>query len=223
MKPIKVLPPLRGEWNLFNTPGDQVPSHGTYEWGMAYAYDFARFKKVNNQSVWHNKSTCQYLLGQVTLSDTFSWGEPIYAPFDGVIRAVVSSIPERHRLHLVTDVGRTLYHSLLFSYQRGQPEQLSGNYIIIEGKECCAFIAHIQTGSIQHRVNETVKAGDYLANVGHSGNSTQPHLHFQLMDRVDITSAKGVLCCFSSYDIHVNDSWQKTECGVPSSQYTVRF
>ncbi len=28
MEPIVVSPPLRGDWNALNCPGDQVPSHG---------------------------------------------------------------------------------------------------------------------------------------------------------------------------------------------------
>ncbi|MGV6816398.1 MAG: hypothetical protein ACWA44_03895 [Thiotrichales bacterium] len=101
MEPIVVSPPLRGEWNALNTPGDMVPSHGTYEWGMAYAYDFFRLQKKNGDAAWHKKSALKYFLGQVKLSDTFGWGEPVYAPIDGVIREVVSSIPERNRLHIV--------------------------------------------------------------------------------------------------------------------------
>lgn len=44
MDPITVLPPLRGEWNVINTPGDRVPNHGSHQWGLAYAYDFIKLK-----------------------------------------------------------------------------------------------------------------------------------------------------------------------------------
>ena len=223
LEPIVVSPPLKGEWNALNTPGDKVPSHGTYQWGMAYAYDFFRLKKKNGTATWHKKSMLKYLLGQVKLSDTFGWGEPIYSPIDGVIREVVFNIQERKRLHIFSDIGLALFNSLFFSYQRGKTSELGGNYLIIEGENCCAFFAHIKAGSIKHNVGEPVKAGDFIAEVGHSGNSTIPHLHFQLMDRVDIKSAIGLPCRFSNYEIKVNDVWQRVEFGIPSSKHTIRF
>lgn len=223
MEPIVVTPPLSGEWNAVNTPGDKVPSHDTYEWGMAYAYDFCRLVSRNGSTSWHGKSTLQYLLGQVRLSDTFGWGEPVFAPIDGVVREAVSSIRERDRLHIASDMGLAIWNSLFFSYARGRPSQLGGNYLIIEGENCCAFLAHARTGSIKPGVGDAVRAGEQVAAVGHSGNSTAPHLHFQLMDRVDIRSAAGLPCCFSEYERRINDSWQKVECGIPDSKHTIRF
>ena len=224
MEPIVVSPPLRGEWNAINTPGDKVPSHGFHEWGMAYAYDFFRLEKYKGGDVaWHKKTPGQYFLGQVKLSDTFSWGEPIYSPIDGIVREVVSSVIERNRLHIIRDIGLAIFHSLFFSFKNGKTQKLGGNYLIIEGKSCCAFIAHAKTGSIKHKVGDVVAAGDIIGEVGHSGNSTVPHLHFHLMDRVDIKSAKGLPCCFSSYDLQIEDKWEKVVCGIPSSKYTIRF
>jgi len=223
MQAIVVSPPLRGEWNVFNTPGDKVPSHATHEWGMTYAFDFARLGTKNGAKTWHKKSSIAYLLGQVKLSDTFGWGEPVYAPIDGVVRQVIASVPERQRLHIVTDLGLALWRGWFFSYARGKPEQLGGNSLIIEGEQGCAFLAHVRRGSIQHRVGDTVRAGEVVAAVGHSGNSTIPHLHFQMMDRVDLKSARGLPCCFANYAVNINDQWQKVECGIPTSQYTLRF
>lgn len=79
-------------------------------------------------------------------------------------------------------------------------------------------VAHTKTGSIKHNVGDTDRAGDYIAAVGHSGNSSVPHLHFQLMNRVDIKSAKGLPCCFSSHETNINDLWEKVECGIPGSK-----
>ncbi|GGW60620.1 murein DD-endopeptidase MepM/ murein hydrolase activator NlpD [Streptomyces albaduncus] len=37
-----------------------------------------------------------------------------------------------------------------------------------------------------------MRAGQVLARVGNSGNSTEPHLHFQLMDGPDPDTAHGI-------------------------------
>ncbi|MGF1684210.1 M23 family metallopeptidase [Photobacterium minamisatsumaniensis] len=224
MEPIVVSPPLRGKWNALNCPGDQIPSHGTNEWGMTYAYDFYRLEADENGSVsWHNQPRWKYWLGLVRLGHSYSWGEPIHAPFDGVVREVVTSVKERSRLHYIRDVGLALFNGIFFSYQKGKVHALTGNYLIIEGEKCCALIAHAQYGSIKHEVGNLVCRGEVVARLGHSGNSTAPHLHFQLMDRVDIRNAKGYPCAFDKYSIYQNQTWEPVEHGVPSSTYPIRF
>jgi len=37
-----------------------------------------------------------------------------------------------------------------------------------------------------------VRAGQQLGECGNSGNSSDPHVHFQLMDGTDITTAHGL-------------------------------
>ena len=44
-----------------------------------------------------------------------------------------------------------------------------------------ALYAHFKPGSVAVQRGQQVKRGDVLGNIGSSGNSTTPHLHFQLM------------------------------------------
>ncbi|ODU04330.1 MAG: hypothetical protein ABS81_10515 [Pseudonocardia sp. SCN 72-86] len=41
--------------------------------------------------------------------------------------------------------------------------------------------AHFKTGTVAVKTGQTVKRGDVLGHIGSSGNSTAPHLHFQVM------------------------------------------
>lgn len=191
--------------------------------GMTYAYDFYRLEDKHENTSWHRKSHMHYCLGQVRLSDAYGWGEPIYSPVDGVVREVVSSVKEPRRLNLVCDVGRILLNGLFFSYERGEVAKLSGNYLIIENEQCCALLAHAKKDSIKPEVGDVISAGQHIADVGHSGNSSVPHLHFQIMDRVDVKAAQGLPCCFSTYDIRTEKGWEKVDCGVPGSQFRIRF
>ena len=75
-----------------------------------------------------------------------------------------------------------------------------GNYIIIKNKDLYCLIAHAKKGSILVFPGNSVKEGQKIAEVRHSGNSTAPHLHFQLMDRADLVNAKGLPCCFKNYN-----------------------
>ncbi len=224
LDPIVVTAPLRGEYVAVTSPGDKVPSHGTHEWGMTYAYDFIGVHtRPDGDISWHKKSLSDYLLGRVRLTDTFGWGQPIYSPIDGIVRETVNSVKERNRLHFLSDSGLTLLNGLFFSYQHGKVQTLCGNYVIIESDHCCALIAHARTGSIKPAVGDTVCAGDIIAELGHSGNSSAPHLHFQLMDRMDIKSAKGLSCCFASYESNRSGKWQPVRNAIPSKTEVVRF
>ena len=56
-----------------------------------------------------------------------------------------------------------------------------GNYIAIShANDYYTYYGHLKLNSIQVNVGESVNAGDLIGYVGSSGNSTDPHLHFEL-------------------------------------------
>jgi hypothetical protein len=56
-------------------------------------------------------------------------------------------------------------------------EHMAGNYIAIDCGEFYVFLAHLRVGSIEVATGELVDIGDSLAQMGNSGNSSEPHLH----------------------------------------------
>jgi len=57
-----------------------------------------------------------------------------------------------------------------------------GNHIVIRAAPGVYLLyAHLQRGSLRVHVGEHVRRGQVLARIGNSGNSTTPHLHFQIM------------------------------------------
>jgi hypothetical protein len=65
-------------------------------------------------------------------------------------------------------------------------ETLGGNYVVQDlGKGRFAFYAHLIPGSIAVKPGDRVRRGEVLGHLGNSGNSTEPHLHFHLMDGPD--------------------------------------
>lgn len=86
-------------------------------------------------------------------------GTPIYAAGDGVIKKVEtpSTNPK---------LG---------------PKKSYGSYIQIDhGKGMSTLYAHMRPGDIQVLVGEKVKKGQQIALVGSYGNSSGPHLHFEI-------------------------------------------
>lgn len=71
--------------------------------------------------------------------------------------------------------------------------RILGNHLVLDlGEGTYAAYAHLQRGSLAVREGDRVQAGQLIARCGNSGNSTEPHLHFQLMDGPDPDTARGV-------------------------------
>jgi Peptidase family M23 len=60
------------------------------------------------------------------------------------------------------------------------------------GLHAYAVLAHLRRGSLRVASGQPVHAGAQVAECGNSGNSTEPHLHFQLMDHRSVPFAAGV-------------------------------
>jgi hypothetical protein len=62
--------------------------------------------------------------------------------------------------------------------------QIAGNRVIIDmGSGRYAMYAHLAPGSIPVKVGDHVEQGQKIGLLGNTGNSSAPHLHFQVMDR----------------------------------------
>jgi murein DD-endopeptidase MepM/ murein hydrolase activator NlpD len=80
-------------------------------------------------------------------------GNPVYAIADGVVKSVATT--GGLGVHVVID------H-------------------VINGQLIETTSAHMRTGSVRVSVGQTVHAGDVVGLVGNTGDSTGPHLHFEL-------------------------------------------
>lgn len=131
---------------------------------------------------------------------------------------------------MASDLFVALKNAFTFDPAKGDLRSVAGNYIIMKCSDhtnCSdhvyAAFAHLQTGSVTVSAGQVVKKGDVLGKVGHSGNSTAPHLHFQLMDRTDMISAKGIPCAFEQYEIFRDGAWITVNNEVPLDTDRVRF
>lgn len=61
------------------------------------------------------------------------------------------------------------------------------------------LLAHLRAGSIEVGPGDPVTVGQPVARCGNSGNSTQPHLHLQVMDSRDLLGARGLPMAFHDY------------------------
>jgi hypothetical protein len=215
--------PLRGEWFTPNTPGTKIPSHGTDLFGERYAYDFVGIDPKSHRMRFYQSSPLRYLLLGVYMQDCFGWGKPIFSATAGKVIHVEDGWPERNPVHILKDLSILLKNSRTINTKQAiDLRSLSGNNIIVESSDGYAVYAHAQTDSIIVTPGDHVIPGQRLANVGHSGNSTAPHLHFQLMDHYDPWKAQGILCCFREYDVFRKGTWQLVKDGIPKTTDRIR-
>jgi murein DD-endopeptidase MepM/ murein hydrolase activator NlpD len=188
--------PFAGLWLARNSPARRVPSHGIDLLGQRYAIDFI--------GVDHRRRTADHrdwrtFLATEPADRFFAYGRPILAPADGIVVGVhdgeIDHVGRRSQLALVPyalgQAGRL----------RQGVEAIAGNYLIIALRDSDAFVAlvHLRADSISVALGEEVRTGQPIADCGNSGNSTQPHVHMQVMDSPDLSVARGVPMAFRRF------------------------
>ncbi|MFI5047092.1 MAG: M23 family metallopeptidase [Acidimicrobiia bacterium] len=79
-------------------------------------------------------------------------------------------------------------------------ETSEGNSVVVElGNGQYAFYGQLRPGSIIVKSGTFVRKGQPIAQIGNSGNSSAPHLHFELLSNPDRISADGLPFVFTSF------------------------
>ena len=162
--------------------------------------------------------------GGIAVEDYYCWDEPVYAPCDGLVVVAKDGWLERPRTNLRADVHNAYRNATRFNPRCDDVRMIAGNYVIIQYAErVFAALCHLRMGSVAVASGQRVNTGELLGRVGHSGNSYMPHLHFQLMDHLDIAVSHGLPCVFATYEVWRNGAWQCAENAMPRRKERIRF
>jgi len=75
-----------------------------------------------------------------------------------------------------------------------------GNVVVIDhGNNQYGYYAHLKPFSIAVKRGAKVREGEVLGEVGNSGDSSEPHLHFHVMNGRDATQADGLPVVFENW------------------------
>ncbi len=143
----------------------------SHSWGILtqrYAYDFVITDGDGKTHTGDGSRPEEY----------YCFGEPIYAPADGV----VVETHDGHRDHQRTN-------GWLDVFQR----DVRGNWVTIEHADGeYSALAHLKCGSVAVAEGNRVERGQQIGRCGHSGNSSEPHLHFHVQDRPNFYLGMGL-------------------------------
>jgi len=149
----KYIMPIRGEWLIFlGGTNEFINYHYLYE-NQRYAYDLVKVREGES-----------YLNSPIQNENFYAFDEAIIAPADGKVVKVVDGIKDN---------------------VPGEMEEHNpaGNYVVIEHVDNeFSMIAHFKQNSILVKPGEFVTEGQLIGKCGNSGNSSEPHIHFQVMD-----------------------------------------
>ncbi|MEK3788828.1 M23 family metallopeptidase [Paenibacillus sp. FSL K6-1230] len=115
---------------------------------MKYALDIARLTPTGTRKHILNDS------GALAAYPIYE--NSVYSPVGGVVVEVVDGVDD----NAPNELGDT-----------------TSNMIVIQDGEYYIVLLHLKKGSVLVEKNDTVQAGQVLAQVGNSGYSTEPHLH----------------------------------------------
>jgi murein DD-endopeptidase len=108
----------------------------------------------------------------------WAFGQPVHAVAPGQVVAAVDSIADNVPHATVPPV--TLAN-------------IAGNYVTVRmGPNRYATYAHLKRGSVRVHVGTRVSASEVIGLLGNTGQSTAPHLHFQITDGQSVLASEGV-------------------------------
>jgi hypothetical protein len=162
--------PVEGTWNVL---------WGGRSWDENHHASVADQRFALDLLMWKAGGTYE---GNGTRNEQyFCWGKPVLAPAEGRVVFAEDGVWD----NLPGQVN---------------PNRLYGNNLVIDhGNNEYSLLGHLMRGSLAVKMGDRVKAGQLLARTGNSGVSTEPHLHYQLMDAPEWIDAHGMPVVFVDY------------------------
>jgi murein DD-endopeptidase MepM/ murein hydrolase activator NlpD len=130
--------------------------------------------------------------------DYYAFGQQILSPCAGEVVMAVDGVKDN-----VPGKMNTMY--------------VPGNAILIKtANNEYILLAHFKQNTIKVKTGDKVQKGQLLGLCGNSGNSSEPHLHFNLQDDEDFGKAVGIKCFFDK--ITVNGELKRDYSPVKNDQ-----
>ena len=186
--------PLQGTW--FIGAGQALHDHHRWAVPEEFALDIAR---IGDQGRTHRGDGTHR-------TDYLDYGADVLAAADGLVTAAHDSLEEDDGMLLQPGESSDVYMQRIAGKQAEllgtDPRLAGGNYVVIRhanGEH--SFYAHLARGSVRVHAGDAVTRGQPIARLGNSGLSTEPHLHFHVVDGPDPLMSAGVPVRFANVEL----------------------
>ena len=146
--------PFKGEW-LIEWGGDTVEQNYHQSISLArFAFDFLKTDANGKKYRGDGKKN----------EDYYAFGQEIIATADGIVTDVITGVRDNvpGTVNNFADIG----NMVMIRHPNGE----------------VSVFAHLKFGSTLVKVGQKVKKGQTIGLCGNSGNSDEPHLHYQLQE-----------------------------------------
>lgn len=161
--------PIKDEWLVYWGGDNELFNyHYNYE-TQRYAYDLV--KLVNGKTMFDGGQFC---------TNYYSFGADVVAPIYGEVVRVVNHVNDN-------TPGNT---------NENEP---FGNYVTIKhDRREYSVLAHLKRNSITVREGDIIYSQEVVGQCGNSGNSSEPHLHFQVINAPDLEKGQSLKIKFEN-------------------------
>ena len=161
--------PVEGEWTVVNGSPIKEYSHSWFPATQRYAYDFV---------ITDDDGRTRPTGTDTSIENYYCYDQPVLAPADGTVVSIHDHDPELDRAG---------------GFSHPLKRSVTGNRVTIyHGNGEYSSLVHLVPGSIEVEPGERIERGEQIGRCGHSGNSSEPHLHFQLQEHPTFEVAAGL-------------------------------
>ncbi|HEX6741361.1 MAG TPA: M23 family metallopeptidase [Sphingomicrobium sp.] len=151
-------------------------------------------------------------------ADFLAYGADVLAAADGTVVKVATGASEEAPLLRRPGEALDAYYGRISARQagnlaKGESAMLGDGVVIDHGNSEYSVYAHLVPGSIRVKAGDRVRSGQPIAKLGSSGNSTEPHLHWQVCDRPSGLSCAGIPPSFVGIDLPAADGPRPIQSG----------
>lgn len=151
-----------------------------------------------------DKSGLTYRGKGTKLSDYAAFGRPVRAVAAGKVVRALGSAPDNAAMLKRPGESDDAYLGRLLESQNSLIakgiDAVQGNHVVIDhGNGEYSVYAHLKQGSVRVTEGQQVKAGETIGALGSSGNSTEPHLHFQICGNPDMNICHALPPAFTGF------------------------
>jgi len=203
----------RFRWPLRNGPwlvGAGASFHTTHRWAIPEEFALDIFAVGANGRSYRGDGAAN--------RDFLAYDAEVVAAADGIVARLVTGANEAPPMLRAAGEELGAYYARISERQAvniaaGEAGLMGETVIVDHGNGEYSVYAHLVPGSARVAAGERVRAGQPIGRLGSSGNSTEPHLHFQVCDAPSGTSCAGIVPSFEGIELPVSDGPRPLQSG----------